>query len=94
MHQGLPLIRWEIDQGSVVVLHRRAFLSAEIPGHPDMDRDLNYSGSIPTATTSDPRSWTASRRFMSNQDQGSVQVARYFEARLNLLHNLKLSQLN
>jgi len=44
-----------MDQGSVVVLRRRAFLSAEIPGHPDMDRDLSYSGSIPTATTSDPR---------------------------------------
>jgi len=40
-----------IDQGSVVVLCRRVFLSAEIPDHPDMDRDLNYSGLNPTATT-------------------------------------------
>ena len=40
-----------MDQGSVVVLCRRVFLSAEIPDHPDMDRDLNYSGLIPTATT-------------------------------------------
>ena len=40
-----------VDQGSVVVLCRRVFLSAEIPDHPDMDHDLNYSGSIPTATT-------------------------------------------
>jgi len=45
-----------MDQGSVVVLCRRVFLSAEIPNHPVLDRDLNYSGSIPTATTSDPRS--------------------------------------
>jgi hypothetical protein len=41
----------QLDQGSVVVLRRRAFLSAEVPGHPDMNRDLNYSGLIPTATT-------------------------------------------
>ena len=40
-----------MDQGSVVVLRRRAFQFATLPGHPDMDRDLNYSGSIPTATT-------------------------------------------
>jgi len=44
-----------MDQGSVVVLRRRAFQFATLPGHPDMDRDLSYSGSIPTATTSDPR---------------------------------------
>ena len=40
-----------MDQGSVVVLCRRGFLWRQILSHPDMDRDLNYSGSIPTATT-------------------------------------------
>ena len=61
-----------IDQGSVVVLCRWAFLSAEIPDHPDMDRDLNYSGSIPTATTLIPDHWLPYGDYLAHtSDQGS-----------------------
>ena len=42
------------DQGSVVVLRRREH-SFRLCVQLVLTRDLNYSGSIPTATTSDPR---------------------------------------
>ena len=62
-----------MDQGSVVVLRRRAFQFATLPGHPDMDRDLSYSGSIPTATTLIPDH--RGRDFSQPTcDQGSVLV--------------------
>ena len=43
VHQGLPLIRWEIDQGSVLVANGRSFQYASLPAQTLEFRDPEYS---------------------------------------------------
>ena len=84
-----------MDQGSVVVLCRRVFLSAEIPDHPDMDHDLNYSGAIPTATTliPDPCKVVYTSSIATRRDQGSVLIVYLSRLEPHWTYNQKLSQL-
>ena len=94
-----------MDQGSVVVLCRRSVRFATLIGHADMHRDLNYSGSIPTATTliPDPASYGKqislaghSNAISNILDQGSVlavHCTKTARKRCDVQHNQKLSQL-
>ena len=61
-----------------------------------LHRDLNYSGLLPTDTTSDPRSIVAVHNLMSSMDQGSVLAVHCTKTalmRCDVQHNQKLSQL-
>ena len=88
-------------QGSVVVLRRRGYYFPRIQSHPDMDRDLNYSGSIPTATTLIPDPLESAsilhRTFPIASGSGISSDCSLHEdgiMRCDVQHNQKLSQLN
>ena len=86
-------------QGSVVVLCRRSVRFATLIGHADMHRDLNYSGSIPTATTLIPDLYVfhdtlanAEPVNLGSTDQGSVLVAEWKGMKALKQYNQKLSR--